>query len=447
MIQNSKPSTATSASAPRWSSPLSFMMAAMGIAVGLGNLWRFPFQTGQNGGAAFVLVYVLCVAFIAWPILSAEIAFGRAKRLSAAGATAGLARDAGRSRNWGMIGIIGAVAGFVVLTTYSAVAGQIIAFALMTLVGTFSGDADSTNLFLYDGPLLKILWFSFFLGLTVAIVARGLKAGIEKMVTILMPMFFILLFALSVYAIFRGAPGAAISYLFKPDFSALSPQMVLAAMGQAFFSIAVGSAGMITYGAFLDRGENIASSAGIIAGADTLVALIAGMMIFPIVFAFALDPAAGMGLIFTVLPNIFSEMPGGNFIGAAFFFLAFIAALTTSISMLLTPTVIMAEWLGWSLRRCAIALGVLAWFIGVAAIFIHGMAESIDYLAGSVLLPLGSLLGAIFAGWILPRETMRAELYNASAPVFALWRFLIRWLCPLVVTAILIAGIAAEFAG
>lgn len=431
----------------KWSSQFTFLMAAVGIAVGLGNLWRFPFQTGQNGGAAFVLIYLLCVALIAWPILSAEIAFGRAKRLSAVGSTSALAKDAGRTRNWGVIGLVGALAGFIVLTTYSAVAGQIMAFSVMAFAGEFADHAPGAALPLYDGALLKIVWFSLFLTLTVLVVARGLKNGIEKLVTILMPMFFFLLLALSIYSITSGAPGAAINYLFKPDFSAITPEVVLAAMGQAFFSIAVGSAGMITYGAYLDRKENITANAGIIAGADTLVAIIAGLMIFPIVFAYSLNPAAGMGLIFEALPNIFADMPAGNLVGGAFFFLAFIAALTTSISMLLVTVAIAKEWLGWGQARASIVLGLIAWTIGAGALFVHGMAEAIDYLAGNVMLPLGGLLVAIFAGWILPRDTMRRELYNSSEKLFRIWRFLIRWLCPAAVTLILIFGIYSKFAG
>lgn len=431
----------------KWSSQFTFLMASVGIAVGLGNLWRFPFQTGQNGGAAFVLVYLLCVVLIAWPILSAEIAFGRAKRLSAVGSTSALAKDAGRSRNWGVIGLVGAFAGFIVLTTYSTVAGQIMAFSVMAFGGEFADHAPGAALPLYDGIGFQIFWFTLFLSLTILVVARGLKNGIEKLVTVLMPLFFFLLLALSIYSISSGAPGAAIDYLFKPDFSAVSPEMVLAAMGQAFFSIAVGSAGMITYGAYLDRKENITANAGIIAGADTLVAIIAGLMIFPIVFAFSLDPAAGMGLIFQALPNIFADMPAGNIVGGAFFFLAFIAALTTSISMLLVTVAIAREWLGWGQARTSIVLGAVAWIIGAGALFVHGMAEVIDYLAGNVLLPLGGLLGAIFAGWVLPRAVMRNELYNSSETLFRIWRFLIRWLCPTAVTLILVFGIYSKFAG
>ena len=436
-----------SPTSPQWSSRFTFLMAAMGAAVGLGNLWRFPFQTGQNGGAAFVIVYLLCVVLIAWPILSAEIAFGRAKRLSAFGSTAGLAKDAGRSARWGIIGLLGATAGFIVLTTYSAVAGQILSFSLMAFMGEFATHEPGTAFPLYDGILIKIFWFTLFLGLTVLIVARGIKDGIEILVSILMPLFFILLSGLAIYSMTTGAPSAAINYLFKPDFSAISPQMVLAALGQAFFSIAVGTAGMITYGAYLERKENITANAGIIAGADTLVALVAGLMIFPIVFTFSLDPGAGMGLIFATLPYVFADMPAGNIVGGTFFFLAFIAALTTSINMLLVATNIIKEWLGLGQVGCTIMLGAIGWVIGVTALFAHGMAETIDYLAGHILLPLGGLLVAIFAGWILPREVMRNELHNASDRTFAIWRLFIRWLCPIAVSAILIFGIAAEFFG
>ncbi|MEO1253180.1 MAG: sodium-dependent transporter [Pseudomonadota bacterium] len=440
-------STTPSASPPQWSSRFAFLMAAVGIAVGLGNLWRFPFQTGQNGGSAFVFIYLLCVAFIAWPILSAEIAFGRAKRLSAVGSTAALARDAGATRGWGVIGLVGALASFFVLSTYSNVAGQIMAFSLMSLGGVFAADNAGASLPLYNGPAWGLFWFTLFLGLTVFVVARGLKDGIERLVTVLMPIFFVLLTVLCAYALWRGAPGQAIAYLFNPRFDEITPEVVLAALGQAFFSIAVGSAGMITYGAYLDRKEDIAANAGVIAGADTLVAIVAGLMIFPIVFAFSLDPGAGMGLIFEALPRVFSGMAAGNIVGAAFFFLAFIAALTSSISMLLINTAVAEEWFGWGRVQASLIIGAICWFVGVGAIFTADAPELIDFIAGNVLLPLGGLLGALLAGWVLPREVMRAELHNASPATFHVWRFLIRWLSPGAVALILVFGIDAQFGG
>ena len=439
--------TTSAAPAARWSSQFAFLMAAIGAAVGLGNLWRFPFQTGQNGGSAFVIIYLICVVFIAAPILMAEVAIGRRKGLSAVGSPAALARDVGSSPLWGVIGLVGILASFLVLTTYSVVAGQIMSFSLMSFMGVFADHVPGATLPLFDGPLWTIFWFSLFLAMNIVAVAGGLRAGVERLVTILMPIFFVLLAGLAIYALSTGAADRAIDYLFSPRFDEVTPDIILAAMGQAFYSIAVGTAAMITYGAYLDRKENIAANAGLIAGADTIVALVAGLMIFPIVFAFSLDPAAGMGLIFDALPNVFAGMAGGGVIGGLFFFLAFIAALTSSISMLLVTVALFEEWLGWSKPLGSVILGGAAWIIGVAGVFTHGMAETIDFLAGSVLLPVSALLGAVFVGWIVPRDIMRDEFHNASARTFGLWRALIRWICPFAVGAILFFGLMAKFVG
>ena len=431
----------------QWSSQFGFLMAAVGAAVGLGNLWRFPFQAGQNGGSAFVFVYLLCVFLIAAPILIAEVSIGRNKRLSAVGSPAALARQLGRTPLWGAIGFIGIFASFLVLTTYSVIAGQIMAYSLMSFMGAYTNGAADTSLTLYDGPAWTIFWFSLFLLMNILIVARDLRSGIERMVTVLMPIFFVLLVGVAVFALTTGDAGAAVSYLFSPRFSELTPNVVLAALGQAFYSLAVGAGAMITYGAYLERKENIAASAGIIAGSDTLVAMTAGLMIFPVVFAFSLDPAAGMGLIFNALPAVFADMPAGAAVGGVFFFLAFIAALTSSISMLFVNAVLAGEWLGWGRVTASWVIGGAAWTIGAVGVFVNGMGHTIDFLAGSVFLPLSALLCAIFVGWIVPRAIMRDELHNASDGVFSLWRFLVRWLCPIGVGTILAFGIAAEFGG
>jgi len=433
------------ASAPQWSSRFAFLMAAIGAAVGLGNLWRFPFQTGANGGSAFVLVYLLCVVFIALPILMAEIAMGRAKRRSAVGSVVALARDVGASPLWGVLGLVGILASYFVLTTYSMVAGQIMSFSAMSFMGVFADYEPGATLPLYNGTAHAILWFSLFLALTVLIVALGLKSGVERLVTVLMPLFFLLLLGLSVYSMRTGAAGRAIDYLFAPRFNELSPDVVLAAMGQAFYSIAVGTAAMITYGAYLDRKENIASNSALIAGADTIVAVIAGLMIFPVVFAFSLDPGAGMGLIFEALPPVFASLPGGGAIGGAFFFLAFIAALTSAIIMLLVAVVFVEEWLRWPRMRAVLVLGALAWIVGAAASGVPDMAHTLDYLAGSVFLPLSGFLGALFVGWVVPRAVMRDQLHKSSERMFRFWRFFIRYAAPIAVGAILVTGLMAEF--
>ena len=442
------PAGASGAATPQWSSRFAFLMAAIGSAVGLGNLWRFPFQTGENGGSAFVFVYLLCVIFVAYPILMGELAVGRHKGLSAVGSTIGLARDAGKSSGWGVVGAVQVFAGFLILPTYSVIAGQVMAYSLMAFLGEFSGreatDA-ATVAPLYDGTLMALFWQTLFMAVTIFIVAQGVHKGIERVVTILMPLFFVMLAGLSVYALMTGAAADAIAYLFAPRFSEITPGVVLAALGQAFFSIGVGGAIMITYGAYLSRNENIASNAGVIAGADTLVAIVAGLMIFPIVFAHGLDPAAGSGLIFGALPAVFAGMPGGFVIGGAFFFLAFIAALTSSISLVLVASAVGEEQFKWGRARSAVICGAAAWALGALAIFATATGPWFDFIAGSVALPLGALLLAIFAGWIVPRATMRHELANASDGMFRFWRFFIRYLAPIAVFLILLLGLDAKF--
>lgn len=259
-----------------------------------------------------------------------------------------------------------------------------------------------------------------------------------------MPAFFLLLAGLSIYALTTGAAGEAIAYLFTPRFGQLTPDVVLAAMGQAFYSIAVGTAGMVTYGAYLDKKENIASSSALIAGADTLVAIVAGLMIFPVVFAFSLDPSAGMGLIFDALPAVFSTMPAGAIIGGCFFLLAFIAALTSSIIMLLVTVVFLEELFGLKRLPTVLIFGGLAWGVGAASVTIEGMAEMIDFAAGSIFLPVAGLFSAILAGWIAPREIMRDELHRSSEGVFRFWRFMIRYVAPIAVGLVLVFGLTSH---
>lgn len=434
-----------SGAAQRWSSGFAFLMATIGMAIGLGNLWRFPFQTGQNGGSAFVLVYLLCVVFIALPILMAEIAIGRRKGLSALGSIRELAKEGGRTPLWAAAGLIGIASSYLVLSTYSLIAGRIMSYSLMSFLGEFASHDPEAAPSLYSGAAYPLLWFTLFLGLTMLVVAGGLRGGIERLVVILMPLLFLMLAGLSLYALTTGAAEQAIAYLFAPRFDELSPDVVLAAMGQAFYSIAVGTAGMITYGAWLDRKENIAANSAMIVGADTIVAVVAGLMIFPVVFAVGLDPAGGMGLIFDALPAVFAGMPAGTLVGGLFFFLAFIAALTSAISMLLVAVVLVEEWLKLKRLPTVLILGAGAWITGAVSIRVEGMAEVIDFLAGSVFLPLAALGSALIAGWVVPRAIMRDELHNASEGVFRFWRFFIRYAAPIAVAAIMAFGLWARF--
>ncbi len=290
-----------------------------------------------------------------------------------------------------------------------------------------------------------ILWHTLFMGVTMAIVCFGVIKGIERTVSILMPLFFLMLVGMVIYAGLTADMGAAINYLFAPDFSKITAQTFLEALGQAFFSMSVGSAIMITYGSYLSRDDNLPQSAGIIAGSDTLVAIIAGLAIFPFVFAFGLSPDAGPGLFFQTLPAAFSQMPGGQWVGAAFFFLALIAALTSSISLLQVIVAFGEEHTDFGRVGSALFFGAIIYMFGVAAAFSGDFFDILDKVSGTILLPLGGLLIALFTGWVVSKSLMQKELPHAGEKFFAYWRFTIRWLAPVAVGLIIVTGLASMF--
>jgi len=430
---------ARGARGPQWGSRLGFLMAAIGSAVGLGNLWRFPFQAGENGGGAFVLIYIACVFLIGYPVLIAELAIGRKKGQSAVGASRNLPSDKGRAPNWQITGWFGLAVAVMLLPSYSMISGQIMAYSVMSFMGDLGGTSVSP---LYAGTIAPMAWFTAFLAITMAIVLRGLNRGIEAASVFLMPMFFVILASLAAFAMFSGAASDALTYLFAPRFGEVTPDVVLAALGQALFSLGLGGALMITFGSFLSKDENIASNATVIAGADTSVALVAGLMIFPIVFAFGMNPAAGMGLIFETLPKFFAGMPLGNLIGGAFFFLAFIAALTSSIAILMVARTVGTELFGLSERNATLLFGLLALGGGFGIVLIDGLGSLLDWLIGSVVLPIGALTAALLAGWVAPRSLMREELAQTSDWLFAIWRGLIRFVVPLAIIVIFVVGLS-----
>lgn len=429
-----------------WSSRFAFILAAVGSAVGLGNLWRFPFMTGQNGGSAFVLIYIGCVILFAIPVLMAEIAIGRHAQQSAISSTRKMAQEAGKSANWAIVGWVCTAGGFLILTTYSVIAGQVMAYSAAGFAGGFA-QPDGANMF-YTGQGTQLIWHAVFMVITVLIVARGLKGGIEQVATILMPLFFIVLAGLTVYSLATGNAADAIEYLFTPDFSVITGSTFVAALGQAFFSVSVASAIMITYGSYLSKDTNIGSSSVLIASADTLVALVAGLMIFPIVFMVGMDPAEGLGLIFTALPAVFADMPAGNIIGGAFFALAFIAAITSSISLLEGTTAFIEENSSFSRPTAAILMGFFAFMIGAGAVYSADFGgQFVDWMAGSFLLPLGGLLVAVFAGWVIPKSLMRQELSHASNGLFGFFHFCVKYIVPPAIGVILLLGLDAKFNG
>jgi NSS family neurotransmitter:Na+ symporter len=442
-----------------WSTRLAFILAAAGSAVGLGNIWRFPYTAGENGGGAFVLIYLLCVAGIGIPIMMAEILLGRRGRQSPINTMRSLAERASKNPAWSLIGWMGIVAGFLILSFYSVIAGWTLAYVVRAAGGTFTGidGAGSKAMFdalVGDGERL-LAWHTIFMVMTVMVVARGVASGLERSVRWMMPALFILLLVMVGYAAYAGDLGAAARYLFAPDFDRLREHMgaaVLSAMGQAFFSLSLGMGAIMVYGSYLKHDASIAGSTLIIAATDTIVALLAGLAIFPMVFAHGLEPGEGPGLIFVTLPIAFGEIPGGTFFGTLFFALLVVAAWTSSISILEPVVAWLVENRGFSRVRASIIAGLGAWLLGIACLlslnvwsgytlFGKGVLDLFDYVTANVLLPLGGILIAIFAGWVLPRSDTLDELSGRDALGYWAWRFLIRWVAPLAVSVVLLNGL------
>jgi len=434
-----------------WSSNTTFLMAAVGAAVGLGNIWRFPYMAGTNGGGAFVLIYLIAVALIAIPALIAETMIGRHGHMSAPVSMQKAAREVGASTNWSIVGWLGVAAAFFILSFYSVIGGWVIAYVPKTVSGSFIGmDADAVGAdfdALLGDPVSVVFWHTVFIAVTVGIVTHGIKSGLERAVKFMMPALFVMLIVIVGYALAAGDFGAGLTFLFAPNFSELSAEIVLAAIGQAFFSIGVGIGIMFTYGAYLPDNIPLPRACVTIAIADTLVAMLAGLAIFPIVFANGLNPGEGPGLVFVTLPLAFGQMTGGTIVGTAFFVLLGFAALTSAISLLEVPVSWLEEREGWTRRSATFAIGAAIWFVGMASAlstsvwaevyllgFIDkfqttGILDLIDYITGQALLPLGGMLIALFAGWWMKANVLTEEL-GMSETAFKVWRFLVRFVAP-----------------
>lgn len=440
-----------------WSSRLAFILAASGSAVGLGNIWRFPYTAGEYGGGAFVLMYLLCVALIGIPIMMAEVMLGRRGRQSPINTMRSLADQEGVHGIWQGVGWIGIVSGFLILSFYSVIAGWTLAYAVSAGLGQFNGidAARSSALFagLVADPWALLGWHTLFMAMTIGVVARGVASGLEQAVRILMPTLFLLLLVMVLYAALQsGAFMEGLAYMFKPDFAELSGragEAVLSAMGQAFFSLSLGMGAIMIYGSYLSSDASIGQNTVIIAGTDTLVALLAGMAIFPIVLANGLEPSEGPGLIFKTLPIAFGQMPGGGLFGVVFFVLLVFAAWTSAISLLEPLTAWLVENRGWARPLAAILGGSVVWLLGIACllslnlwadfkIFGKGILDLFDYLTANLLLPIGGVLIAVFAGWILKRASSAEEFTGGETLVYRLWRPLIRYVAPVAVTIVLL---------
>jgi neurotransmitter:Na+ symporter, NSS family len=436
----------------QWSSRLAFILAATGSAVGLGNIWKFPYITGENGGGAFVLVYLICIAVIGIPIMMAEVLLGRRGRQSPINTMATLAAEEGRPKAWIGLGWMGVIAGFLILSYYSVIAGWALSYVFRTASGMFIGaTADGVNSIfteLVSDPERLLAWHTIFMVSTMVVVARGVQHGLEKAVRFLMPMLFVLLIILVFYAMTTGYFMDGLKFLFSPDFSRITPNAILVAMGHAFFTLSLGMGAIMVYGSYLPKDISIAKTSIIIAGADTLVALLAGMVIFPIVFANGLEPSSGPGLIFTTLPIAFGQMDAGVLIGTMFFVLLVFAAWSSSISLIEPAVAWLVENRGMNRIYASVWVGIATWVTGLFTVFSfniwafefefageikkNGFFDIFDILTANIMLPLGGLLIAIFAGWLMREQSSKDELKTTEGG-YQIWRILVRVITPIAV--------------
>ncbi len=443
----------------QWSNRWIFILAATGSAVGLGNIWKFPYITGENGGGAFVLVYLLCIAAIGIPIMMAEVLLGRRGRQSPINTMKTLAAEEGRSAAWTILGWSGVVAGFLILSYYSVIAGWALAYVLSASSGAFADApaAEIQDMFsaLVTNPGQLIFWHSLFMLMTLLVVARGVKKGLEVAIRFLMPALFVLLLIMVGYAINSGEFVRGLSFLFTPDFSKLSGEGVLIAMGHAFFTLSLGMGAIMIYGSYMPKGASIAKTSIIVALADTLVALLAGMAIFPIVFANGLEPGIGPGLIFQTLPIAFGQMPGGSFFGTVFFVLLVFAAWTSAISLIEPAVAWLVENKKWTRVKAATWCGFATWFMGLGTVLSFNawsgytlwgktFFDLLDFLTSNIMLPLGGLAIAVFAAWVMKTSSTADELALAENGVaYTSWRILVRFVTPLAVVLIFLYAIGA----
>ena len=437
----------------QWSSKWVFILAVTGSAVGLGNIWRFPYATADNGGGAFVLVYLVCVALVGLPIMIAEIMLGRRGRQSPINTMKTLAEDERRSRHWYLLGVMGVFAGFIILTFYSIVAGWTVAYVFQAMSGVFIGaDAQQTqDIFadLVSDPKRLLLWHTVFMAMTIFVVSRGVRSGLEQAVRYLMPALFFLLVVLVVYSMSTPGFSGAMSFLFKPDFSQIEPSTILVALGHAFFTLSLGMGALMTYGSYLSDHTSIPATSVAIAVMDTGVALLAGMAIFPIMFTYGLQPEeGGPGLIFKILPIAFGQMPYGRGLGVMFFVLLMLAAWTSAISLLEPVTAWLVEKKGYTRIRAAMSAGFVAWVLGIGSLLslnlwsgakLFGLTffELVEYLSVNVLLPVGGLLMAVFAGWLMSKSSSLGELKLGRIGYMA-WKVGARYIAPAGVIIILL---------
>jgi NSS family neurotransmitter:Na+ symporter len=438
-----------------WSSNMGFTLACVGAAVGLGNIWKFPYMTGTQGGGAFVFVYLITIFTIAIPVAAAELLVGRKGQSDAVSSVRDIAVENNHPAGFGIIGGIGVFGSFILLTFYAVIAGWVSSYVWRALSGQIGGlDATGAGIMFTDllaSPnemIMHQLAFLVFLGL---ILIRKLSVGLERANLILMPSLVIMLLFMAVYGSIAGDIKASLAYMFKPDFSKITPEVIQSAVGQGFFSVGVGAAMLMTYGAYLDKSINLGRAAITIALADTAIAILAGIGIFAIVFGQSLDPTAGPGLIFTTLPLAFGQMPFGGPLALIFFMLVYFAALTSGLSL----AEVMFRWaenrFGWSRKRAIYVMLGATFLVGLTTVFSFNIWSDVklagrtlfdlkDYLVTAYIMPIGGLGVILFAAWVLPVDTLK-QAFGGDGPLFSAWLFAGRFLAPLGILWIFWAGL------
>ncbi len=457
----------------QWTGRLGFVLAAAGSAIGLGNLWKFPYITYENHGGAFVLVYLAAIAVVGVPIMVAEIVMGRRSQRNAVGAFRVLGQGKPGGRLWLGVGFLGVMTGFVILSYYSVVAGWTIRYIIMAVSGELGGlahhPADLQAFFgeFLSNPYQQILYHSLFMGATIGIVYFGVGRGIERAARFLMPVLLSIILMLVIYSFWTPGFADAMHFLFRPNFSELSAGAVLEALGHSFFTLSLGMGAMLTYGSYMRKHDSIPRAALTVCALDTIIAIAACIIMFSIIFSFDFEVTKSSTILFTTLPVVFFQLPGGAAVSALFYVLVAFAALTSTISLLEVVSSYAIDELGWRRQRATLTMGAAILAFGIlSAVSLGGndalsrinligrpstagIFGTLDYLASNWFLPVGGLLIALFTGWILSRGETREELEEGNGPLgwaFPLWRFLIRIAAPAAVGAIIVSVIlGAEY--
>jgi NSS family neurotransmitter:Na+ symporter len=436
----------------RWTSTGAFLLAAVGAGIGLGSIWRFPYVTGANGGSAFVIVYLLAAFGIVLPVLVAELMIGRRGGGNPTRSIAKLAREAGVSPAWRYFGAVGMIATFLVFSYSSVFASWTIPYMVKLGNGTFANASPMAIRAAYESflrdPMSLIGWHGAFALVVAAFVAQGLREGLERAFKILVPLFIAVLMGLVVYTGVNGAFRETVQFLLRPDFSALRVGTVITAIGSAFFNVTVGFGIMMIFGAYLDRSTNITRAALAIVAADVTMTLLACFAVFPVVFAYHLNPAEGPGLMFVTMTTAFAQMPAGQVVGTLFFLLLTLASLTSAIAALEPLVVWAVQRHGWGRSEAALGFALSAWLVGIGIAFsfniwrgyhplakVPGFAHAtffqiIDTVTSDAFIPAAGVLLLLFSGWRLTQDIVSDELAPISPVWLKGWRFMVRWLAP-----------------